>query len=586
MAALLIGAALGAAGGCGVSSSGGPVDIGDALSVGGGPGNDTVLHPDRPSVADTPEKLVRLYLWAAAGGDTGASARMREFLNTKALKAWREPPPAQSQTLALTVIRIVGTPLVTAPERDRTPVTITYQVVGLLTEQGVVTDLPGDPSETHSMKFWVVAPDRENSLRIDQIEATDAPPSLMISDDALTALYRPQPIYFWDATNTRLIPDLRYLPLTLGPDQRAQKVVQWLLDGPSQWLADPRFTLRLPSGTSIKDGVTKNKSGTWVINLAAPNGTGGDDTVRRLFFQLQWSLGVNSTPSIDLQIEGQHQHIAAQPDDYLRVNESYNLRQVAQQSYDIVDGKVVAVPASVSQPNMLKAKENLNVAYAAVNRGGDAAALVRTGSDGKRFLQIIRDSGGTNIDTKVPRNANNMGRPVWIPDKNLVLVASGGILWLVQPNGNATDITPALTPGVSFVSLAPDGRRIAWVAAGKAFVAPLMTDGTSVSIGTPRSVLASQLTATATATAMAWTGEAWLYVVGKIGNAGAMWRTTVDSAVAVKVDIQGTVPTDMVALATGTPQSWGQVLLYVGTFRYSFGTVLGSEKSLNPFFVN
>ncbi|MDT5027384.1 MAG: hypothetical protein QOE61_3810, partial [Micromonosporaceae bacterium] len=108
MAALLIAAALGAAGGCGVSSSGGPVDIGDALSVGGGPGNDTVLRPDGPSVANTPEQLVRLYLWAAAGGDTGASARMRQFLNTNALKAWREPPPAQSQTLPLTVIRIVA----------------------------------------------------------------------------------------------------------------------------------------------------------------------------------------------------------------------------------------------------------------------------------------------------------------------------------------------------------------------------------------------------------------------------------------------------------------------------------------------
>jgi hypothetical protein len=585
MSALLIGAALGAAGGCGVSSSGGPVDLGDALSVGGGPGNDTVLRPDGPSVADTPEKLVQLYLLAAAGGDSGASGRMREFLNTNALKAWREPAPAQSQTLPLTVIRILGNPVAGLTERDRTPVTITYQVVGQLTEQGVVTDLPGDASVSHSMKFWVVAPDREARLRIDQIEAADAPSGLMISDDALTALYRPQSIYFWDATNTRLIPDLRYLPLTLGPDQRAQKEVQWLLDGPSQWLADPRFVQRL-FGMSIKDGITRNKSGTWVINLAAPAGTGGDDTVRRLFFQLQWSLRVNSTPSIDLQIEGQHQHIAAQPDDYLRINESYNLGQVAQQSYDIVGGKVVVVPASSSQPNLLKVKENQDVAYAAVNRGGDAAALVRTGSDGRRFLQIIRDPDGSHIDTKVPRNAL-MSRPVWIPGtNNLVLVASGGILWLVQPNGDVTTVTLSPKSDVSFVSLAPDGRRIAWVAAGEAFVAPLLTDGTSVSIGTRRPVLAGQLTATA----IAWTGEAWLYVVGKVGNAGAMWRTTVDSAVAKNVVSPGllaTVPTDVVALATGTPQNWGQVLLYAGPFRY-FGTLLSDRSSdlKNPFFVN
>ena len=68
-------------------------------------------------------------------------------------------------------------------------------------------------------------------------EITGAPDGLMLSDQALTTYYRIQPIYFWDSTDSALVPDLRYLPLTITSDQRARRVVQYLAAGPSRWLA-------------------------------------------------------------------------------------------------------------------------------------------------------------------------------------------------------------------------------------------------------------------------------------------------------------------------------------------------------------
>jgi hypothetical protein len=241
---------------------------------------------------------------------------------------------------------------------------------------------------------------------------------------------------------------------------------------------------------------------------------------------------------------------------------------------------------------VLRQPDNAGVAYAAVNRAGDAAALVRTGPDGKRFLEIIRaPEGSVHVVAKITtaRTGSLMGRPTWIPGTtagtNLVVVPSGGKIWVVQPNGDARDITLNRKSGITSVSVSPDGRRIAWVEGSDAFVAPLILDGTSVNIGTaPRPVMAQQLHATA----IAWTNEAWLYVVGTGSDGkGATWQTTVDSGLAndVTAGLKDAAPTDVVALADGPAQTPGQVLLYVGSVRYTFGTVLGGESTLNPFYV-
>ena len=123
------------------------------------------------------------------------------------------------------------------------------------------------------MTFWVVADDQGNP-RVDEI--VGATPGLLLSDEALTRYYRIQPIYFWDQGYGTLVPDLRYLPLTIKPDQRASRLVQWLVAGPSSSLAGG--VQGLPTGTSPTDNVVTKDDGTLVVKLSAQAGAGGGRT--------------------------------------------------------------------------------------------------------------------------------------------------------------------------------------------------------------------------------------------------------------------------------------------------------------------
>lgn len=582
--ALAMAVVLAAVGACGVSASGPPVKIGDKISVPGDMGfDDAPKIPFGPDNTSDPAVLVRYFLKAAAGGADNAPTRLQEFLTEKARNTWQPPTVAEGQTIPLTVIRIIDTPVTRLQVNGRYPVEIKYQVVGSLNDDGLVSDLPGDSSVVHDMTFYVVL-QPDDSLRIDQVEGNDLPMGPWLSDDALTDLYRPQTIYFWDATNTHLIPDVRYLPLTLGRDQRAQRIVQWLLDAPSPWLTGAQFAQRLPSGAAIKEYVT-NSNGTWTINLSAASGAGGAEAVRNLYYQLQSSLrSANTTPSINLKIEGQPQPVPGN-EGYLKYNLFNGLSATDTTSFDIDGDKVVALSSAGSPPNVLKSAANANVAYAAVNRAGTVMALVHNGTDGKRTLQLVRDPDGAARDAQLPRNSK-IGRPIFIPGTDVVLVPSNGHLWLVQPDGSVSEINLPRRGYLSSVSVSPDGRRIAWVVDREAYVAPLMPNGATVSIGAnPRAVLPNQLNATA----IAWTGEAWLYVVGTSASGGpAMFRTTVDSAVAQRVptDKLTGLPIDVVALATAFPINPGQVLVFTPQGRFTFSPALSTGNDYkNPFYV-
>ncbi len=121
-------------------------------------------------------------------------------------------------------------------------------------------------------------------------------------------------------------------------------------------------------------------------------------------------------------------------------------------------------------------------------------------------------------------------------------------------------MTPRNFSGVSAVSVSPDGRRVALIAGGQAYVSSLSLANGSVTVGsTPRPILANQLTP---ATAVAWTEEAWLYVAGTSGGAPAMWHVTADSVVAENLSesLRGLRVDDLVAYPKGPGSGSAEVL--------------------------
>jgi hypothetical protein len=569
--------------GCGISAQSDPVDEGDAVV-----GSPVVLDtdakpPPSPNAANTAEGLVGNYLKAAAGGSASAIEQVKKFLSANALAAWHDP--ANADNPPLNIIRIVSGPTTGAAVGARTPVTVDYQVVGEMNDKGRVDELA--ELTTHRMTFWVVLPEQTSNPRIDEI--VGAPPGLLLSDDALNNdYYRIQPIYFWDQSYTTLVPDLRYLPLTIKPDQRASRLLQWLVAGPSSSLAGG--VQALPTGTSATDNVVTKDDGTLVVKLSAQANTGNPDALRRLLFELQWTLSVNGgSTKVELYIDDKLVTVPASADEFLDQNHSYSYRGVVPKFNISTDQKVVPVPTGIPVPPVLSTPDNANMVWAAVGQNNRAAAFVRQESSGRRYLQIVRDGVDGHVDSHLPRSFT-LGRPSFVPGVNdIVLIPTGGpdgrLMAVSMQDGTYTNATLNFT-GVSSATVSPDGRRVAFVAGGQVYVSSLIVANNTVRVGSnARPILAGQLNATA----VTWTSESWLFVAGTADGAATMWKVTADSVVAQNyTDSMGGlgVPVDgLVAYPQWSGRGTVDVLAITPQGVYTFRQLFTPETSLrSPFF--
>jgi Sporulation and spore germination len=527
--------------GCGVSSQAEPVRVGDGLAAGIGGGSKAPLP--LPHLASDPATLVRLFFKASAGGGPEAVSTSGSFLTADAKQSWR-PGDARH----LTVVRLLSV----TPELatgGRTPVTVEYQTVGVLGEQGNIDELSDAPPAR--MTFDVLRGEQNTSqLQIDHIVGGPGG-GLWLSDDALDdTYYQAHPIYFWDTTGQWLVPDVRYLPLTIDPEQRPNLLLQWLVEGPAPWL---RSVVGLPAGSTSKAGVV-NREGKFVVNLSAEAEAGGDAALRKLVYQLRWSLPRTSTfPEIELQIEGQTRNVGSTAD-VERFDAAAELA-VAAHRFAIVGGKVVQRPPSGASPAPIPilddAQVNRSVVAAAVSRDLKLAAFVRSEPNGTLSL-YVRRNGEADSTLRVLRNADSMTRPVVVPGTDgRLLIVSDGRLYAIDAKGVPKNITPTGVIGqVTAVALPPDARRIAFIAGGKAYVAALINDeeGRFSIGGQRRSILANQVPA---AIAVAWTSETNLLVAGTNGdNRPSLWQVTADGVAADDVSGpfgNGLRPVDLVA---------------------------------------
>jgi hypothetical protein len=565
--------------GCGVSATDSAVDVGDAAVREDRRLDTAIRNPPTAPDASPADSLVRDFLMASAPGIGSANGRVKEFLTGSALAAWQDP--VNPENPSLTVVRIVGGPTTQAAVGRRTPVTVLYQVVGTLTDQGRVDELVAPT--TREMTFWVV-PDDLTRPRIDEIQGW--PGGLLLSDTALTEYYLVQPIYFWDTAYGLLVPDVRYLPLSLSRTQRAAQVLRWLETGPSPWLGGA--VQRMQAGFSVA-GTVADDRGRLQVPLAPEVPADDPDALRRYMFQLQWSLwdGSSDPPQVDLTVDGEKIGVDVRPDEFQLQNRSWSAYQAPADAYNInPDGLVEAVGAT-ALPSVFNVPENSGVHYAAVRADTGVAALVRFDQFGRGYLQFVRAGQAGALNSQLQARAL-MGRPSFVPGTDVVLVPTGGadgrLMAVSIVDGSATDVTGTL-PGVSSVSVSPDGRRVAFVAGEQVYVSSLIVANNSVTVGsTPRQILAGQLDATA----VAWTSESWLMVGGTAGGAPALWHVTADSVVASNnsANMGGLDVLDLIWSPLWRPDSATiDVLAVTSSGVYRFRRGFAQEPALtNPFY--
>jgi Lipoprotein LpqB beta-propeller domain/Sporulation and spore germination len=509
-AAAALGLALAAAG-CGVPDrTDVVVDSENRATDVSGPYGGEELPPGPEGTSNNVEEFVRRFLEAPAGDWEGAPARVKRFLHPQLQASWQ--PPREG----ITVVRLVnGKPdIKPAPSSD---VVLDVQQIGVLTNRGTL-----EPPTSRAVQYtFTVGP-------VDSpaggLAVTNAPPVMLLTDNALSRWYEQRPIYFWDTGQNNLVPDLRWLPRAAGDDRRPQMLIGWLLGGPVGWLRPS--VLELPDGTEQLGNAYK-KDGRLIVNLSnAATATG--QSLDLLFAQVVWSLRHDFFGEVVLQIEWRNRREGSSAD-YLNRNPAYRSVDRGEQRYAVADGVVrrvqiegPEVPAAVP---VLDASVNRNVRSAALTNG--RAAVVRV-EGGQLVLWVGPDPRGRFLRT--PLKAAAMSRPVLADGQDVGYVAAGGKLYQFGfDRPEVAEVTASGLPGgVTSVARAPDGRRLAVVAGGGAYLVALGGDGGEAT-GTARPVPVPL----DNLTAISWLSETSLAMAGGDGNRTALAKVSMDGGVLI-----------------------------------------------------
>lgn len=509
--------------GCGVPGETRAVTDGTVIPQGEPGTGASERSPHTASDAKTDQQFVEYFLQAAAGDVDTAATRLQDFV-----VGGSEWQPSK----AVNVVRVGRTTFL--PSGGKTTFQLSLRTVGLLTESGSV-DKGDDREFTLSLDVIHGEPDR------DERKIANPPPAIYLDSSALDEWYLPYHIYFWDSSGNTLLPDLRYLPLSVIKQARPNKIVAWILSGPSSWLQ--QAVEALPPGIEQRDQVVTN--GNKIVVSLSAKAQAGD--LEKLVVQLRWSLAeAEPGKSVELQIERQQKAVSAN-DDYKAFNRAMSLGP-PKGSYCVVNNVVVPVvrvadrqycAPSQKPPPALPPEVNVKVKTAAVTRDGERAAVVQQVGGNQQKL-VVSQHLNQPASRAEDRPRNEIGRPVWLHFNTSIargLVPMDGQLYefLVNPRGILTTrVVQGAPSNVTAVAVAPDDQRVALVANGAAYVAPIAfgNDGTSL-LGEPRSLQ----TSVGRLVGIGWSRQDRVVVAAGDNDGPAVAELTVDGAIEKKFTV-------------------------------------------------
>ncbi|PZF97060.1 LpqB family beta-propeller domain-containing protein [Micromonospora deserti] len=475
--------------------------------------------PTRAASGSDAEEFVRNFLAAAAGEPDRAYYRVKQFIAPEDRSELQEK---QGSEVALTVVRLTEAPVIT-PDVESTKVTIAVQQIGVLRTNGTLA--PPVATETkYQFGLRSAATGGQGNVEDAGLFVTAPPNVLLLSHVALQEYYEPASVYFWSSDRNRLVPDQRYLPLTVPDERQVTEVVRWLINGPSDWLR-PAVS-GLPDRTEMINNATGG-DGRWEVNLTMP----GDDERRLDQFatQLAWSLP-ELDGELELKVQNQSRTVVNLREQRLK-HPLYPLIGNPQR-YCVYDGAVHPL-AFAGEPGgtvPVAPEANRNVVSAGFSRaaGGVLAALVVAGADGRQRLTV-----GTGTDPVTAFRSSSwyaaIGRPVWLRSADTGrpygLVVADRRLHRFGDDATLTPVTLNVTGQVTAVAAALDGTRIAMIVGGALYVAAVTVDGGGVTLG-PARRLATSLTGLS---AVDWAGEDSLVLAGSADRPG-IHQVSVDGA--------------------------------------------------------
>jgi hypothetical protein len=437
----------------------------------------------------------------------------RNFLTADAAKKWVD------------TTTVVATNINTGVANLQTnSVNVTANKVGTVDARGVYTPVTeGAGSTPISLTFGLV--EVAGQWRVNTL-----PNGLIVDQTQFVEAYKPHPIYFFDQSQRRLLPDLRYSPLT------DQTLCNWLLE---QLGAGPRaelqsaFTSDLPDQTAHAAVVFSPST----IAVDLPGAAQLDSATRgRLAVQLAYTFAIDfSPPPVTLTDASKPVPIPQVSQPFAEGSfPSFSGASIPATVYYVRDGDVYGDSGTKATGDAGTAGEVTSMAVA--QRGNVLIAATKGKADNAQL--VVGALSGALAVTNVP--AGPLTRPAWAVGSQEVWIGDGaGLLRIPSLGAAAVPVQLASASGavsgqIRSVAFSPDGVRIALVikaADGSAqlWIGTIVraADGASVESLEPITPIGLTLTD------VAWNDASTLYTIGmdstRAGSYG-IWSVQVDGS--------------------------------------------------------
>lgn len=409
----------------------------------------TVPAPRGPLPGDDERAIVAGFLRANVAVDL-RHASARQYLTAQAQSTWQDSPVTIVDDLPRASID-VPTEVAALPIRR----------IGRVDSDGTYTPALTDssiPAETLSFTLIQV----EGQWRIDKLAN-----GLYVTSDDFRNSYAQFAVYFWDSTETTLVPDLRYSAT------RGQSLASFLLEQ----LLDPRrrpesqaLISRIPEQPETsRPAVVVNPGGSTDVQLVAIRQL-PPDAVPKAAAQLAYTFGPVSNAPVRIMENGSPVPVLGKDGLFRRADfPSYSPDPTASAKVVFIrDGAVIQSPAGDPLPANAGSGALSLVSVAA--SGDETLQLAAVGGPGGRSLYISQ-AGGPLLAVALPEGTNPVAltRPSWASRAGEVWVSDGEHLIRVPATGPATIVSVLLRAGgpadgtISAVRMSRDGARAALI---------------------------------------------------------------------------------------------------------------------------
>jgi lipoprotein LpqB-like beta-propeller protein/sporulation and spore germination protein len=459
--------------GCISVPSGGPVL---SYSITQGPGGQSQPLPQiiaQPPQASwtTPQDIVRGFL-AASASFSGGQRIAREYLTTSENRAWtpnwsavvyRDGPTVKPASYTGTGSGQVAT------------VTIGGSV------QAVLSGTGGYVAPSASAAGG--APGGPPTFRLQKVgghwRISKAPPYLVLTSYSFQYDYQLRNLYFFDPTNSVLVPDPVYVPLQATTASLMDGLVYDLINPPGDWLSRGATTTAFPKKTATIGDVTLT-GGTAAVNLGgAITKVASDKLLQQISAQLLWTLippgSGGSGPavqSVELSVNGKPW--SPPGSDQNPVQQQHQSKYVpangASSQFYYVDSAGNLLSRTGSSSKTVKVA-HIGTGYTqiAVSPDTQYVAALKNGSlfTGRVGKPLVR-RGGDGYTSLSWDSADNL----WAASANHIVMVSGAAS-PSQPAGrpvainvvNSDSTTQNVGPFTA-LRVAPDGVRVAIIVGG------------------------------------------------------------------------------------------------------------------------